>query len=123
MAALVRMRIELEVLGSDGVRVITRDREWRWSPGVGNGKQETVTLTGSAFTALTVPTGSKAVLIFPADGAVSLTLKGVTGDGTGISIVPASVPINGPLFLTLGTTPSIGILNGGATSSAEILWL
>lgn len=85
-----------------------------------NGKRETVSLTGSAFTALTVPSGAKAVLILCQD-KVSLTLKGVTGD-TGIAITPASSPVSVPVLVPLGATPSIGILNGGSTTTVEVVW-
>jgi hypothetical protein len=85
-------------------------------------KREVVTAAGSTFTALSPPTGAKAVLIRPPAGAVSLTLKGVTGD-TGVTVAPASSPIQGTLFLTLGASPSLGITNGNATDRAvEVTW-
>jgi hypothetical protein len=85
-------------------------------------KREVVTCTGSAFTALSPPTGAKAVLIRPPAGAVSLTLKGVTGD-TGCTVAPASNPLQADLFLTLGASPSIGIANGNATDrNVDVTW-
>jgi hypothetical protein len=85
-------------------------------------KQEVVTATGSAFTALSPPSGAKAVLIRPPAGAVSLTVKGVTGD-TGVTVAPASNPLQGDLFLTLGASPSLGIANGNATDRAlTVVW-
>lgn len=87
--------------------------------GTGDAAVDTeVTIAATTFQALTVPTGAKAVRIRPGT-AVSLTLKGVTGD-TGIAITPASMPAGQTVFddvyLPLGATPSIGILNGGAGS-------
>jgi len=85
-------------------------------------KLETVSLTGSAFTALSPPSGAKAVLILPGT-SVSLSLKSVTGDG-GIAVTPASSPLSVPILLPLGATPSIGIANGSAsTQSVECIWI
>lgn len=81
-------------------------------------KQE-VSLTGSAFTTITVPSGARAVLIEPGS-ATSLTIKGVTGD-TGTTIVPSSNTPGLPIFLPLGSSPSLGILNGGSTATVR-LW-
>lgn len=82
-------------------------------------KRETVSLTGSAFTALTAPSGAKHVIILPGT-AVSLTLKGVTGD-TGVALTPASSPTGAPISLPV-SSPSIGIYNGGSTASVEVFW-
>lgn len=92
----------------------------RWTPTVR--KMELVSLTGSAFTALSPPTGATAVLILPSTN-VSLTLKGVTGD-TGVTIAPASNALSLPLFLPLGATPSIGITNGSSsTQTLYVYWV
>jgi len=88
----------------------------------GNGQRQTISCTGSAFTALTVPSGAQLLIILPGT-AISLTLKGVTGD-TGITIAPASNPIRFPLIIPLGATPSIGIANGNASAQeVELIWL
>lgn len=83
-------------------------------------QSEYVSCTGSAFTALSPPTGAVAVLIEP-DTNASLTLKGVTGD-TGIAITPSSNVIGIPLLIPLGSSPSIGIYNGGSTCSIRVTW-
>ena len=93
----------------------------RWTLGISGsaGKRETVSLTGSAFTALSPPTGARAVALFIGSTA-SLTLKGVTGDtgtvltGSSTYGIPAILPIS---------SPSIGIYNGGSTAVVEVLWL
>lgn len=122
MAAIARVRLEVEVTGNDGVPAITYETTLRFTPGTGSGKRETVSLPAATFTSLTVPTGSQYVLILPAEGATSLYLKSVTGDG-GILIEKTSAPLNGPKLLSLGASPSIGILNSGAVTTAEVIWL
>lgn len=85
-----------------------------------NGKRDEVSLAGGAFTALTVPTGAKGVLILCQDLTGPMTLKGVTGD-TGIVTLLATAP-SVPILVPLGTTPSIGILNSGATVTVDVIW-
>lgn len=78
-------------------------------------QQQAVTLTASIFTAITVPTGAKAVLITGLTGTA--TLKGVTGD-TGIVL-----GTNSPILIPLGTTPSIGITEtSGANQTIQLMW-
>lgn len=84
-----------------------------------NGKREDVALT-AAFTALSPPTGAVCVMIKLVSGAVTLTLKGVTGD-TGIKLQSGTLSTI-PICLPLGTTPSIGILSDGV-GVVEVLWL
>ncbi len=84
-----------------------------------NGKREDVALT-AAFTALSPPTGASAVLIKVVSGAVTLTLKGVTGD-TGIKMQSAALTTI-PICIPLGSSPSIGVLSDG-TAVLEVLWL
>lgn len=129
MAGFSKITLEYEVRNPE-FRVTLGDKSIaRFAPSsnITNGKRETVSLTGSTFTALSPPTGAVALLI-PFDKApnttlVSLTLKGVTGDSTGIAIIPSSNSKNIPLLLPLGSSPSIGILNGGSTANIEIVWL
>lgn len=84
-------------------------------------KREIITLTASVFNALTVPTGAKGVWIDPKT-ATTLTVKGVTGD-TGIVSVPTTAN-SLPIFLPLGTSPSIGILNNVASEQVvEVTWV
>jgi len=83
-----------------------------------DGKVETYALT-AAFQALTVPTGSQGVLIRLVSGAVTLTLKGVTGD-TGI-VLQSGTLSTVPIMVPLGTSPSIGILSSG-TGVVECVW-
>ena len=77
----------------------------------GNGQRQPITLA-SGFNAITVPTGAQAVVISVLSGAVTMVLKGVTGD-TGVAIQAAALGTV-PLVLPLGTTPSLGITAGGA---------
>lgn len=69
-------------------------------------QQQYVTLTASAFTNISIPSGAKAMLIdvISADG---IKLKGVTGD-TGISL-DSTVPVLLPI--TQDGTATIGIQN------------
>ena len=88
-------------------------------------QRQAISLTGSAFTAFTVPTAFTPVflIIRLKSTDVSLTLKGVTGD-TGIAISPASSFLGLDQYLSLGTSPSVGIANGSATARViEIIWL
>ncbi len=96
---------------SGSVMVISQDVTYNLGTGNAADDRE-YTISNAVFQALTVPTGAKAVRI-QVGAAVSLTLKGVTGD-TGITIAPASAPAGIDITLPLGATPSIGILNGGA---------
>lgn len=78
-------------------------------------QQQTVTLTASTFSSITVPTGAKAVLITGFTGAARL--KGVTGD-TGIVM-----EANCPVLVPLGTTPSLGILEASAADQTlQVYW-
>lgn len=79
-------------------------------------QQQTVTLTASTFSSITVPTGAKAVLITGLTGAARL--KGVTGD-TGITMAA-----NCSILIPLGTTPSLGILEASAADQTlQLYWL
>jgi hypothetical protein len=86
-------------------------------------RREEISLTGSAFTALEPPTNAKKVRIILPASAVSLSLKGVTGD-TGTTLSPSSNFVGGTVELTLGASPSIGILNGSATARVvTVIWI
>lgn len=95
----------------------------RWTPGAGaNGTRQQVTLTASAFTALSPPSGSKAVVLILGT-ATSLTLKGLTSD-TGVKLTPASAALGIDVIIPLGTSPSIGIANGlGSDQIIEAIFL
>lgn len=103
---------------------IAQTNQSRWTPGAGTGgKRETVSLTGSAFTALSPPSGSK-LLVIVLGAAVSLTLKGITGDSASITLTPATNPLGLDAMIPLGATPVIGILNGVVTAqTVECIWL
>lgn len=98
----------------------------RWSCGDASSlgvQRQKVTLAGSVFTTITVPAGAKSVEI-RVGSAVSLTLKGVTGD-TGVKIAPATNPTGVPVIMPLDptVTPSLGILNGSAASqTVEVIF-
>ena len=118
MANRARLKIEITVEDENGLAVNYAPQVISWTPGVV--KRESVSLTGSAFTALSPPSGAKALLI-DLGAAVSLTLKGVTGD-TGIALEPASASLALPLFFPLGSSPSIGIANGSASTQTVICY-
>lgn len=125
MAAIATVELNVNVLSSDSQALaISESRRIRWAPGTaGNGKRESVSLTGSStFTALSPPSGATGLLLILPNTAASLTLKGVTGDGAGVSIVPASGYNGLPVLMPLSTA-SIGILNDGSTITAECVWL
>lgn len=90
--------------------------------GTGNAAvDQEVVLTNGVFTALTVPAGSNRVRI-RTNGGVSLVLKGVTGD-TGIPITLASSALADDIYLTLGPSPTLGLLNNGAAPvTIRVLW-
>jgi hypothetical protein len=67
----------------------------------------------NGFTAITVPTGAKGVIMVPISGAFTHTLKGITGD-TGVVLGAASTLPIIPIVLPLGTTPSLGLACTGA---------
>ena len=120
---IATLDVNLTVEDGTGRRDAEQTRA-RWSTGDASSlgvKRERVSLTGSAFTAFTVPSGAKSLEI-RVGSAVSLTLKGITGD-TGITIAPASNPIGAPVFLPLGASPSIGVANGsGSAQVIELTW-
>lgn len=112
--------ISLQIDVSDGFQALLSEHTKHRFASVGL-KRESVSCTGSAYTALSPPAGAKAVAILPGS-AVSLTLKGVTGD-TGIPIAPASAPIGIPCLLPLGATPTLGIANASATAQVvTVVW-
>ncbi len=123
MSVLATLDYRLQTLSPAGLG-LGQTNVSRFSPGAGvAGKRETVSLAGSAFTALSPPSGSKAVILI-LGAAVSLTLKGVTGDGTGIALTPATNPTGMDAIIPLGASPSVGILNGSASvQTIEALWL
>ena len=124
MAATVDVKTIVTVMTTEGHVVPYPPTENRFAQGTaGDGKREPVTLTGSStFNALSPPSGAKGVRILLPSTAASLTLKGVTGDGTGIVIVGASGYTGLPIVLPLSSA-SIGILNAGSTVTAIVEWL
>jgi hypothetical protein len=116
----------VEVFTRVAVSDASGTREWSQPStkfGLGVGAYEVVqdlTLTGSADTVVSVPTGAKAVFIRPGT-AVSLSIKGATGDGNLLTVTPASNPIAADMFLTLGASPVLVIHNGSAATQAITL--
>lgn len=121
--AMAQVDRGLLVQGSNG-GVVTADPRppVKWSPGTaGDGKRETLSLTGSSNNTITVPTGATWVR-FILGSAVSLTLKGASGD-TGIALTPASNPRGLDVEMPLSSA-SIVIHNGSASAQTiEALWL
>ncbi len=83
-------------------------------------KIEQVALS-SGFNALTPPTGATLCIIEPVSGAVTWTLKGVTGD-TGIALAAANTLPTKHAVLPLGSSPALGITTNGA-AVARVYWL
>lgn len=123
MASQAILELEFSISDAQGIHQNQHER-CRFTPAQAlvNGKRETLVLTASIFTALTVPTGAK-LLIIILNGATSITLKGITGD-TGLTIAPSASPITGlDAVIPLGATPSIGLLNGVASDqNVELIW-
>ena len=84
-----------------------------------SGQRQTIAIA-SGFNALTVPSGASCVVIQVMSGAVTLTLKGVTGD-TGI-VLQSGTLTSFPICIPLGTSPSLGIDSDG-TASLDVLYL
>jgi hypothetical protein len=129
MSSFCTIKLDINVKDSEFITTMGDKSATRFSPPttLTNGKRESISLAGSAFTALSPPTNASCLIIpfdkAPNDSVVSLTLKSITGDN-GIPIVPATNLKKIPLVLPLGATPSIGILNGSASVQViEILWI
>jgi hypothetical protein len=123
MSALCDLSIDLEMIDSLTVGSVGFQSRHRWPPGSGAyGKREDVTLVANSFTALSVPAGSRALIVI-LGGAVSLTLKGLNAD-TGISLTPSANPQQIDLVMPLGAAPSIGIASGAASNqNVSLIWL
>ena len=123
MASFVTLTQELRIDSADGNQGGRSPITTRWVPGAGvNGKREQITLTASAFTALSPPTSAKAVMLILGT-AINLTLKGVTGD-TGTKLVPATLPLGFDAIIPLGASPSIGITSAHTSDQTiEVIWL
>ncbi len=116
MACYARVTLRIEVQGPGGLETV-RDQPVSFQLGVGDHvKQEKLSLTGSAFTALSPPTGAKLLLLALGD-APSLSLKSVTGDGAGLTITPSTLVLGGDHLIWLGDSPTIGIYNADSDSA------
>lgn len=129
MANRAQLILNIEVKDETDCAKQTVKSRASWLPATAlpGGRRTTVTLTASTFTALTIPTGAKAIVVEfdkePNDSLINLTLKGITGD-TGVKLVPSSAAPKIPLVLPLGSSPSCGITNGEASDQTiEILFL
>lgn len=123
MASMVEIYLRANVTTENGLAINMETPPVRFGSAAGLPKQEVVSLTGSAFTALSPPTGSKALIIRPGL-ATSLTLKGITGDSASLTIAPAANPLGGDMLFYLGAAPVLGILNGSVSAqSVTLLWL
>jgi hypothetical protein len=122
MAAIARVNLEISVTDDNGAVQDYSLPPIQFAPGSLGPKREVVSFTGSAFTALSPPSGSKLCVIFLPNTATSVTAKGVTGD-SGLPVVPASNAPGLPLFIPLGASPQVGLTNAGSTFTAPVLWL
>lgn len=87
--------------------------------GLQDGQMTPLTLA-SGFNALTVPTGAQGVMIRLTAGALTITVKGVTGD-TGV-VLQSGTLTTVPIILPLGTSPSIGLTTSGTGGTCEVLF-
>ena len=123
MASLAKLTVNLEVRDETFNRTIGEIETATFAPASLLPKREKVTLTLSAFTALSPPSGAKALMILLPTTVINLTLKSITGDG-GTTIVPATNTSGVPLLLPLGSSPNIGILNNHTSNQiVDIVWL
>lgn len=119
MASLGELQYSIRIRDSQSTPV-DRRLQMRFNPLPPNGVTQIVTLTANAFTALSVPAGAQMMVLFlRAAAAVSLTLKGVTGDlgsplvGATPARFDAQIPISGTTY---------GIANGAAVNQTiEVL--
>jgi hypothetical protein len=124
MSAVAEYKLELTC--ADGTGTTTHykaEKRWGTAALISGGVRSTVSLTGSAFTAFTIPTGAVALAICIPTSATSLFLKAATGDATGIPITPTSNGKGIDCFLSLGASPTVGILNSGSTVSVDLIIL
>lgn len=103
-----------------GNTILSEDRTWRWAT-FGAELWEPVSLPAGTFTLLEPPRKAALLHLVPPKTATSWTLKGVASE-TGISLIGAQ-NWGIPIVLSLGTSPSIGILNEGPTCVAQALWV
>lgn len=123
MSSLALFNWELSVKNEGGYPIHRTPPPRRFAPGAGaNGTVQSVSLTGSAYTPITVPTGAKFMAII-LGLATSLTYKGNTAD-VGVPITPATNPTGLDFFTPLAGSPTPGILNGLSTAQVvEIIFL
>jgi len=117
MSAVAEVKLELHCENGDGTTVHHKSSK-RWSPasGLANGQRSIVSLPGSTYTSISVPTSAKMMAILLPTSAVSLTLKGTSGD-TGIPLSPSSGFAGLDCLISLGASPTPGILNGSSTAT------
>lgn len=102
---------------------IGQTNQSRWTPGAGAGQRQTISLPASTFTAIPVPSGAKVVILI-LGGAVSLVLKGITGDSNSMTLTPATNPLGIDAMFPAGPAMVFGLLNNALVSqSIEALFL
>lgn len=123
MALLAKVNLNINVQDEEFVTVLGEKEVATFAPASLLPKRERVTLTLSAFTALSPPSGAVAVAILLPTTIINLTLKGVTGD-TGVALIPSTNPKGIPLIIPLGTSPSIGIANAHTSNQViTVVWM
>ncbi len=121
MASLCEIGYKVSLQDSQGVTEHREPPPVRFAPGAGDFiKVEKITVTASTFTALSAPTGARALLLILGQ-ATGLTLKGVTGD-TGTTLCPTTLPIGLDLIIPLGATPSIGLASSNTSDQVVTAW-
>lgn len=123
--ALVRLVVE----DSDGEELSRQDVESdvAIATALVDGKREPVAIPAAGFTALTMPSGARGVIIRLVSGMGDclLTLKGPTGD-TGIVLKLAATTTlpSLPIVVPLASTSVIGIASatGVAAGVVEVTW-
>ncbi len=121
MAALCEVSLRITVTDSSGVVQNYELPAIRFSPGVGNlPVVQEVSCTGGVFTAFVIPAGSKLCLIRSGTNP-SLSIKADTGS-TNIPITPSSNVLGLDQLISLGSSPALGIFNGGSTAVLPVVW-
>lgn len=124
MSAVAKLKIELTCEDGNGITTHYKsEKRWGTAALISGGVKQSVSLTGSAFTSFSIPTGTVLVAICIPTSATSLFLKAATGDATGIPITPTSNGKGIDCVVPVGSSPTMGILNSGSTVNVDLIML
>ena len=117
----VRLRVQAHVDTPESGPLEMADATIRYAltAALGKGDRRQYSIATATFQALTVPSGAKYCLIEIPALAESVFLKSLTGDATGIAMTSATAANVTKTFALVpvgGTSPTIAILNSGAST-------